>query len=106
VVEELAEERRSRGVEGVVAVSGAQLRVGDQPYRPFVQRVAGVQEATGFADVSERRAAAVVRRDEGRQVGKHAPEPVGGRGRLGSAVTGERRSGPAGHRTRRRRADA
>jgi hypothetical protein len=82
VVEELAEEGRSGGVVGVVAVVHALRGVGDQQHRADVEVVAGVHDAAHLADVGQCRPPPVVGGDERAEVGEDPPEPVG-RGREG-----------------------
>ena len=55
VVEELAEERRPRRVVGVVGVVGAQRLIDDQLLGPGLERVLGVEQAAGPAQLAQRR---------------------------------------------------
>jgi len=55
VVEELAEERRPRRVGGVVGVVGTQRQIDDQLLGPGLERVLGVKQAAGLAQLTQRR---------------------------------------------------
>jgi hypothetical protein len=55
VVEELAEERRPRRVGRVVGVVDAQRRIDDQLLWAGLERVPGVEEAAGLAQLAQRR---------------------------------------------------
>jgi hypothetical protein len=55
VVEELAEERRPRRVVRVVGVVGAQGQIDDQLLGPGLERVLGVEQAAGLAQLAQRR---------------------------------------------------
>ena len=53
VVEELAEERHAGRVRGVVTIVGAQFWIRDETDWPFLQRVFGIEQATGSAELVE-----------------------------------------------------
>jgi hypothetical protein len=55
VVEELAEERRPRRVVRVVGVVGAQGQIDDQLLGPGLERVLGVEQPAGLAQLAQRR---------------------------------------------------
>jgi hypothetical protein len=74
VVDELAEERRSRRVCRVVRVAEAQAQIGDQQHRPLGQVVARVENAALRAEVQQGIARPLGRRRERRQPREDAPE--------------------------------
>jgi hypothetical protein len=94
-------------VEWIVPVVDALRGVGDEQHRAHGQVVLGVHQATGLAEVGQRRAGAVVRGDERRQVRENPSEPVGryGKRRLVHHA-GHGTGGAQGHRSGRTRAQS
>ena len=93
MVHELSHERRAGGVRRVVWVVPGQRRVGNQQHRPTVERVPRVQDASGRAQLDERRLqAAPPRVGERRNPIEHPPE-VRGQGWRDVARRGHRRGG-------------
>jgi hypothetical protein len=92
VVEELPEERRPSRVTRVVGVVGAQGEVDDQCLGPSRERIRGVEQAAGPAELAQRRLNLRALRCERRQP-EHAPETVGtdGGGGVGAGPLTRRR---------------